>query len=93
MRGAAEEILIRDIGLIEYRGQPFSSGIRWRGGAIGGDIWMPNGSRSSTLMKAARQHQQWALRTYFESQQFVAEFDEACRDAGVTLRELSENLV
>ncbi|RRI06392.1 hypothetical protein EH240_03725 [Mesorhizobium tamadayense] len=61
MRQDTEEVLIRDIGLIQYHGEPFSSGIKWHGGVIGGDIWIKNGSRWNTLVKAARQHQKWAL--------------------------------
>jgi hypothetical protein len=86
------EVFVRQIGLIEYQGLPFSSGVRWQGGVLGGDVWVPNGKRSSYLVKAARQNQQWGLQTFWDSVQFAAEYREACHRAGLTVRQIEENL-
>jgi hypothetical protein len=79
-RGAAP--LVRFVNRIRYTGKAMDNGVMWDGGILGGQVWIRRGSRRYALEMAATVRQQWALRTYHESFEYIARYEQACADEG-----------
>ncbi|GLS36054.1 hypothetical protein GCM10010869_16430 [Mesorhizobium tianshanense] len=82
-----DDARVRSINRIKYVGKPFDNGVLWRGGIIGGDVWVRNGSKRFTLDVAATKSQHWARRTYHESREYIELYRKACAEHGIRLDE------
>ncbi|WP_164772100.1 hypothetical protein [Mesorhizobium sp. M2C.T.Ca.TU.002.02.1.1] len=83
---AEDDALVRSINRIRYRGQRFESGVLWRGGILGGEVWVSNKAKRFALDVAATTAQEWQRRNYTEAIEYIRQYRAACAAAGISLQ-------